>query len=260
MHPGRPSNVLGETLPAFRVGEAPGVVDAEPGVAPGQKVPRELLGQELLLYEKPDEAAAEHFGHPVEPGKRHGDEPPILLETAFQHQAVLVRIPAQLAAEGLMRCDDAGQQWFAGCSGVELRDDRVDQAGDFGEQQRPLLAARRAQGEALAAERSEVVMSTRRAGAPNASHSEPLFPAGQEPLADLTAAIQPEHPVGGRIRLVVDVAELVEMPFEDRVELIAAPGDAANPGRSRGSSSGGFHALQDGREVRRASPRRLGAL
>ena len=58
----------------------------------------------------------------------------------------------------------------------------VDQAGDFGEQQRPLLAARRAQGEALAAERSEVVMSTRRAGAPNASHSEPLVPVGQEPV------------------------------------------------------------------------------
>ena len=72
-------------------------------------------------------------------------------------------------------------------------------------------------------------MTTRRVGAPNASHSEPVVPTGQEPQADLTDAIQAEHAVGGRVLLIVDVAELVQTPFEDRVELIAAPGGCSEP-------------------------------
>lgn len=43
----RSSDVLGETLLALGVGETHIVVDAEPGVPPGQKVSRELLCQEF---------------------------------------------------------------------------------------------------------------------------------------------------------------------------------------------------------------------
>ena len=67
----------------------------KPQVPPGQKVPRELLGEELFLYQEPDQAPSEYFGHLVETRERHGDEPPILVETAFQHQAVLMGIPTE---------------------------------------------------------------------------------------------------------------------------------------------------------------------
>ena len=51
----------------------------------------------------------------------------------------------QPVAEGLMRGDDPTQQWFAGCSCVELRDDRVDQARDLGEQP-PVMPEERSKG------------------------------------------------------------------------------------------------------------------
>ena len=57
----RPGNVLRKTLLALRIGEPYGVVDTEPGVAPGQEVPRKVLGKQFLLYQKPDQAPAEHF-------------------------------------------------------------------------------------------------------------------------------------------------------------------------------------------------------
>jgi len=41
---------------------------------------------------------------------------------------------AQLVAEGLLSLDHPTQQRFVGCSGVELRDDRVDQTRDLGEE------------------------------------------------------------------------------------------------------------------------------
>lgn len=131
----------------------------------------------------------------------------------------------------------------------EVKKDLVRQV--LGKQQRPLLAARRAQVEAFAAEGSEVVVPTRRVCAPNASHSEPVVSAGQEPLAD---PLRTEHAVlGGGVPLIEDVAELLQKPFEDRVQLISAPGDVASPGRSRGSSCRRFHVLQDARETHLAS-------
>ena len=43
-------------------------------------------------------------------------------------------VPSQLVAERLECTDNPCHQRFAGCGGVELRDDRVDQARDFGKQ------------------------------------------------------------------------------------------------------------------------------
>jgi hypothetical protein len=61
--------------------------------------------------------------------------------------------------------------------------------------------------------------------APDASHSEAVIPTGLEAFADVADAFKTEHAVLGGVSLVVDIAELVEMALEDRMELIAAPGD-----------------------------------
>jgi len=100
-------------------------------------------------------------------------------------------------------------------------------------------------------------MSTRGIGAPDASHSAPVVPAGQEPFADVADVIEAEHTVLGSVPLIVDVAELLEMPVEDRVQPIATPGNVASLGGNRGRSSSGLHTLQDGRKVRRDSLCRL---
>ena len=167
----------------------------------------------------------------------------------------------QHVAEGLMGDDHSGQQRSARRCFVELVDKPVDEPrylGEqppivaeerskslwhrehelamrdiqenlirevLGEQQRPLLAARWAQVETLAAERPEIVVSTRGIGTPDASHSEPVVPAGLEAFADVADAFKTEHAVLGGVPFVVDVAELVEMALEDRMELIAAPGN-----------------------------------
>ena len=102
-------------------------------------------------------------------------------------------------------------------------------------------------------------MSAGRVRAPDACHPVPVVPAGQEPLADIPKAIEAEHTVLGSVPLIVDVAELVQMPIEDRVQLIATPGDVASFGDRPGRTGGGLHTLQDARIVRRASPCRLGA-
>ena len=198
-------------------------------------------------------------------------------------------VPAQLVAEGLMCRDHSTQQRFAGRSGVELRDDRVDQTRDLGkeppivpeersqclghredelavrqvqkhfvrevfsEQQRPLLTARRTQVETLAAERPEIVVSTRGIRTPDASHTKPVVPTGQKPLAGVANAIEAEDAVLGCEPLIVDIAEPLEMPLEDRVELVVAPGDVASFRGRPGRMGGGLHTLQDGRRVRPAS-------
>ena len=102
-------------------------------------------------------------------------------------------------------------------------------------------------------------MSTGWVDAPDVGDPESIVSAGQEPVADLTDPLQAEHAVLGSLSLVADVTELVQTPFEDRVELIAVSGDVASFGGSPGRTGGGFHTLQDTREVHRASPRRLGA-
>ncbi|HKK48409.1 MAG TPA: hypothetical protein VJ932_04895 [Alkalispirochaeta sp.] len=73
-------------------------------------------------------------------------------------------------------------------------------------------------------------MSTRRIGTPDASHTKPGVPTAQKPLADVANALQAEHAVLGCEPPIVDIAEPLEMPLEDRVELVVAPGDVANFG------------------------------
>ena len=95
------------------------------------------------------------------------------------------------------------------------------------EQQRPLLAARWAQVEALARERPEVIVTTTRIRAPDTRDAQSEISAREEPFADVADALQTEHAICARVLLVVEVAELAEVTLEDRVELIPAPGDVA---------------------------------
>ena len=107
----------------------------------------------------------------------------------------------------------------------EIQRDLIRQV--LGEQQRSLLAATWTEIESLARKRPEVVMTTRRVRAPDAGDAQSVVAARQKPIANVADAIQPEHAVPGRVRLIVDVAELSEMSLEDRVELIATTGDVA---------------------------------
>ena len=45
----------------------------------------------------------------------------------------------------------------------------------------------------------------------------PIVATGEESLPDLLDPLQSEHAVGGRVLLLVDVAELVEMTFKGRM-------------------------------------------
>lgn len=100
----------------------------------------------------------------------------------------------------------------------------------LGEQQRRFLTARRTEVETLAAKWPEVVVTTGWIGAPDACHSKPAVPTGQKPLADVPDPLQAEHAVFGGLFLIVRVAEPLEMPVEDRVQLIAIPGNVASRG------------------------------
>ena len=55
-----------------------------------QKILREVLSEEFLLYQQPDESPAEHLSHLLEPGERNENEPSLLVEAPFQHQAVMM--------------------------------------------------------------------------------------------------------------------------------------------------------------------------
>jgi len=72
-------------------------------------------------------------------------------------------------------------------------------------------------------------MSAVRIRVPDARHSTPIVSTRQKPLADVPDPFQAEHAVFGGALLIVDAAELIEMPVEDRVQLIATPGDVDEP-------------------------------
>jgi len=86
-------------------------------------------------------------------------------------------------------------------------------------------------------------MSAVRVCATDACQPEPVVPTGQKPLANVANPLEAEQPVLGSVLLIVDVAELVQMPVEDRVQLIATPGDVASLGVSRGRTGCGLHTL-----------------
>jgi hypothetical protein len=59
---------------------------------------------------------------------------------------------------------------------------------------------------------------------PDAGHPESVVSACQEPLADSAEAVQAEHAIPARVLVVLEIAELVEVTFEEGVQLVAARG------------------------------------
>jgi len=94
--------------------------------------------------------------------------------------------------------------------------------------------------ETLAGERPEVVMSAIRVCTADAREALEVVTARRESLADTLDAFETVHAVGGGILFVVLLAEVVEVPFEDRMEFVSAAGDIALRG-CRGHGNGGAH-------------------
>jgi hypothetical protein len=63
MHPGRPRDVFSQTLLGGLVEDANAIVDAEPGMLPGQEVAGEVIVQELALHQQLDHPTPEEFRH-----------------------------------------------------------------------------------------------------------------------------------------------------------------------------------------------------
>ena len=72
-------------------------------------------------------------------------------------------------------------------------------------------------------------MSAVRIRAPNACRPEPVVATRQKPLAHVPDPLQAEHAVCDCVLLIVDVAEHLQMPVKDRVQLIATPAGCSEP-------------------------------
>ena len=75
----------------------------------------------------------------------------------------------------------------------------------------------------------EIVVPATRVRATDPRHSKSVVSAGQETFPDVSDTGQTEHAIGAGVLLIVEVAEPVEMAFEDRMQIVAAPGDVAMP-------------------------------
>jgi hypothetical protein len=115
----------------------------------------------------------------------------------------------------------------------------------FGKQKRTPLAARWAEVEAFAAERSEIVMPAIWVRTPDSGHTLQIVPATAESPAYVLDSFGAEAAVLLCIPILVLVAELVEVTREDLMKLIPS---ARNVPRARWLSSCGqdCHDIQYG--------------
>jgi hypothetical protein len=103
----------------------------------------------------------------------------------------------------------------------------------LGKEDRALSTAGWAQVESLAREGTEVIMAAVGIRAADTSHALEIVATGTKPLAELPDALKAIPTVGGSVLLIVTVAEIGEMPFEDFVELIATTRNVLVPRRGR---------------------------
>lgn len=101
----------------------------------------------------------------------------------------------------------------------QLEKDLVRQM--FGEKDSSFAATGRTKVEPLTRKRAEVVMSTLGVGTADPGHALEIVAAGTKPLADLLDTLKAVHAVGGDVLLIILLAEIVEVPFEDGMELVA---------------------------------------
>jgi hypothetical protein len=92
----------------------------------------------------------------------------------------------------------------------------------LGEKECTLLATRRAQIEALAAEWSEIVMPAVWVRTPDSGYTLQIVPAIAEPTSHILDPFRAKSPVLLCVPILVLITELVEMSGEDVMELIPA--------------------------------------
>ncbi len=95
----------------------------------------------------------------------------------------------------------------------------------LGKEKGALAATGRTEVEAFAGKRSEVVMSAFGVGTADARDALEIIATRREPLADSLDTFDAVHAVSRRVFLIVLLAELREVAFEDSMELIAATGN-----------------------------------
>jgi len=95
----------------------------------------------------------------------------------------------------------------------------------FGEQDGPFATAGRAQVESLAREWPEVVMPAFGVRAADTRDALEIVAARRKALAQLLGTLKAIPAVGGGVLLIVLCAEVIEVPFEYGVELVATAGN-----------------------------------
>jgi hypothetical protein len=103
----------------------------------------------------------------------------------------------------------------------------------LGKEDRPLPAAGRTKIKPLAGERAKEIMSTLGVGTTDTRDAVEIVAAGAKPLSDLLDTLKAIPAVGGGVLLIVVGAEVGEVAFKYRMELVAATGNVPIPRRGR---------------------------
>jgi len=113
---------------------------------------------------------------------------------------------------------------------LSMRQAEEDLVGEMlGKEDRPLPAAGRAEIEPLAGERTKVIVSTLGVRATDTRDALKIVAAGAKPLAELLDTVKPVLAVGSGVLLIVLCAEVVKVPLEYGMELVAAAGNVLIP-------------------------------
>jgi len=95
----------------------------------------------------------------------------------------------------------------------------------LGEKDRSFSTARWTQVESFAQKRPEVVMSALGGGTADTRDALEIVTARREPVAELLDTLKAVSTVGGRVLLLVVLAEVFEVSLEYSMELVAATGN-----------------------------------
>ncbi len=111
---------------------------------PGHELERELLVQELVPNEHPDDAVPKHLYHGLETAERDAEECAFVVKASLHYDGVEVRIEPEHVSVGLMGDNHPGRQVSPGCLPVELAQQCEDYSRDLSKQT-PIMAKKRPQ-------------------------------------------------------------------------------------------------------------------
>jgi len=109
------------------------MVHGKARVLPVDEAGGQMGGDELFLQKKPDHHTTEVLRHSMDVAEGHVDKLAPLIEPPLQHEAVVIRIPPQELAAGLVRQDHCRPDGSFGCFGVEPLKDGKDEPADLRE-------------------------------------------------------------------------------------------------------------------------------